>query len=71
MPLIDIAAALASLGQGESPLLLKGVETFRAAEGSVREVKPAAGMKPARGMKSARGGARGAGNRKFRRRARP
>ena len=29
MPLIDIAAALASLGQGESPLLLKGAETFR------------------------------------------
>jgi ATP-dependent RNA helicase DeaD len=65
MPLIDIAAALASLGQGESPLLLKGAETFRADEGSVR------GMKPVRGVKPVPGAARGNGNRKFRRRARP
>src|SRR5580692_1628539 len=77
MPLIDIAAALASLGQGESPLLLKGAETFRSEQRSVGEVKPARGMKPARGAKPARGmhpvrdSAHGGGNRKFRRGARP
>jgi ATP-dependent RNA helicase DeaD len=88
MPLIDIAAALASLGQGESPLLLKRAETFRAEEGSVRgapvratapargalperEMKPARGMKPVRGVKPVPADARGTGNRKFRRRARP
>jgi ATP-dependent RNA helicase DeaD len=77
MPLIDIAAALASLGQGESPLLLKGAETFRSEQRSVGEVKPARGMKPVRAAKPARGmnpvrdSAHGGGNRKFRRGARP
>ena len=77
MPLIDIAAALASLGQGESPLLLKGAETFRSDERSQGEAKPMRGMKPVRGIKPARGmnpvrdSAHGGGNRKFRRGARP
>jgi ATP-dependent RNA helicase DeaD len=77
MPLIDIAAALASLGQGESPLLLKGAETFRADERSLGEAKPLRGTKPVRGIKPARGmhpvrdAAHGGGNRKFRRRERP
>jgi ATP-dependent RNA helicase DeaD len=51
MPLIDIAAALASLGQGESPLLLKGAETFRSDERSVGNVRPVGGMQPARAVK--------------------
>ena len=77
MPLIDIAAALASLGQGESPLLLKGAEAFRSNERSAGEMKPPRGMKPVRGAKPARGmnavrdAAHGGGNRKFRRRERP
>jgi ATP-dependent RNA helicase DeaD len=75
MPLIDIAAALASLGQGESPLLLKGAEPFHSDK--LREANPAERMKPGRGHKPARGmnpvrdSAHGGGNRKFRRRARP
>jgi ATP-dependent RNA helicase DeaD len=82
MSLIDIAAALASLGQGESPLLLKGAETFRPDERSQGESKPVRGTqqpargiqpgrKPAPGMHPARDAAQGGGNRKFRRRARP
>jgi len=71
MPLIDIAAALASLGQGESPLLLKGAETFRSDERSVGQVKPARGLPPARGRNPVRDSAHGGGNRKFRRGARP
>jgi ATP-dependent RNA helicase DeaD len=75
MPLIDIAAALASLGQGESPLLLKGAEAFRSDEPreakAVRAEKPVHGIKPVRGMNPVRDAAHGGGNRKFRRRARP
>jgi ATP-dependent RNA helicase DeaD len=74
MPLIDIAAALASLGQGEAPLLLRGADSLRAeASGAAKaaeRMKPAR-AKPARGMGSARDAAHGRGNRKFRRRARP
>ena len=61
MPLIDIAAALASLGQGEGSLLLKGADARRAeVHGSVAGSVPAA--------KPHRGGARGSAPRKFRRR---
>lgn len=76
MPLIDIAAALASLGQGEAPLLLKRAETFHGDERSVAR-KQARGAKPA--LEAGRNAARRAegrvagrtAGRKFRRRTRP
>jgi ATP-dependent RNA helicase DeaD len=66
MPLIDIAAALASLGQGESSLLLKGAETHRPGAESLPETKPRRGK--VRG--NVRDVARGSAPPKFRRRTR-